>query len=251
MISLEEAMKIWNDDEVASLFADVEECKQNRKALKHAFEKHANAFGRKLNSVRNYYYQEVENLKDDKNRCKNLKIDLKKHTKNHFLPFNEKDKQVLAKVDDLVKSGSSVREACKSLSGGDVLLMTRLQNKYQNTKRSRRDNVIMFRKNKKNLTESEINSLLMGLVKLIKKTAVEDYIESKRAEKENATELLRQAFFEIGKKERQFQELKKNFELIKNENKMLNEKLSGLVFDKNTKLKEHLSKKSLKRAVET
>jgi len=247
----EKVMKIWNNDEVKSLFLEVEKCKEEKKPLKNAFDLHAKNFGRKPNSVRNYYYHDVENLKKDKKRCQKLQIDLTKHTKTHFTPFGENENLMLSKVGELVKQGESVRSACQKLSGGNLKLMTRLQNKYQNVRKSNVGNVIMFRKRHKVLDEQDINALLSGLVKLIKKTAVDDYVEKQAEEKENAAQLLQEAFLNLNKKERQYQELKKNFDIVKNENKRLTERVKNLHFGKNAKLKEHLSKKNLKRAVDT
>ena len=82
-------MKIWNDEEVKELFGEVENCKHGQTALKNAFCLHAKKYKRKPNSVRNYYYHEVENLKNDGARCKNLNIDLSKHDKTHFKNFDK------------------------------------------------------------------------------------------------------------------------------------------------------------------
>lgn len=243
-------MKIWSDKEVRSLFTEIEKCKSEDKSLKFAFEAHAKNFGRKPNSVRNYYYHDIENLKADIKRCKKLGIDLKKHEKYHFVPFSRQEKCLLEQIQNSVKNGESVRAACERVSGGDLKLMTRLQNKYQSTKKTKTDNVIMFRKTRKTLTETDINSLLLGLVKLIKKTAIEDFVESQQSEKQNQTQLLKEAFENLSKKERQYEQLKKNFELVKNENKQLVERINTLAFGKNLQLKEHLSKKTLKRAVQ-
>ena len=56
-------MKIWKNVEVKDLFEAVEDCKKRGEPLKLAFVSHANKYSRKPNSVRNYYYKEVENLK--------------------------------------------------------------------------------------------------------------------------------------------------------------------------------------------
>ena len=72
-------MKIWNDVEVKALFDGVENCKKQNLSLVRAFEEHAKKFSRKPNSVRNYYYHEVDNLAADKVRSARLRIDITKH----------------------------------------------------------------------------------------------------------------------------------------------------------------------------
>ena len=75
----EVSMNIWKDEEVKSLFLEVESAKNKGQALSVAFLNHAKRYGRKKNSVRNYYYKEVDNLSTDPARVNRLKIDLKKH----------------------------------------------------------------------------------------------------------------------------------------------------------------------------
>lgn len=241
----DKTMKIWNDDEVRNLFAVVEEYKSDNQPLRSAFVLHAKKYKRKPNSVRNYYYKEVENLKNDKKRCKNLQIALEKHAKNHFVPFSEGEvDKLLADIDRLVSNGMSVRNACQKLSGGDLTLMTRLQNKYQNLKkRKMADNVIVFKQRQKQLTESDINSLFMGLVKLIKKTAVDEFMEKTRLEKESSAYLLKKAFVDLSRKDKQISELREEFVALKNENKALQEKLENISGDKTELLKSHIQKR--------
>ncbi len=249
----EDNMKIWNDEEVLSLFKEVEVCKETKQSLKFAFSCHAEKYKRKPNSVRNYYYHEVDNLKKDQKRCQKLGIDLKLHDKNHFLNFDETEEEtLLKKIDECTKQGLSVRSACYKLSNGDLALMTRIQNKYQNLKRKQEnnDNIIMFRNRQKVLTESDINSLFMGLVKLIKKTAVEDFMEKTKTEKESSAYLLKRAFVDLGKKDKQIAELRAEFEVLKKENQKLVSKLNEFGQNKNQMLKAHMSKKKMQNAIE-
>lgn len=240
-------MKIWNDDEVKNLFDFVEEQKSQGGALRVAFSLHAQKYKRKQNSVRNYYYKEVENLKEDKNRCKKLKIDIEKHAKNHFVPFSkEQESKLLNDIDKLVKNGMSVRVACQKLSGNDLTLMTRLQNKYQNLKKKKAkpddNNIIVFKQRQKLLSESDINSLFLGLVKLIKKTAVDEFMEKIKIEKESSAFLLKKAFVDLSRKDKQISELKEEFSTLKKENMQLHLKLESLAGDKTKMLKNHLDK---------
>lgn len=234
-------MKLWNDDEVKSLFNEVEYCKNNQQALRMAFVLHAKKFKRKPNSVRNYYYKEVDNLASNEQRCKSLGIELEKHQKTHFVAFDEKEEEKLLKdVSEMVASGKSVRAACQILSGGNLSLMTRLQNKYQNSKK-KESNVIPFRQKQKLLTENDINSLFMGLVKLIKKTAIEDFMEKTKLEKQSSSFLLKKAFLDLNKKDKQIADLRADFEKLKEENKTLLTQLEKSA-SKNDAFKRHLLK---------
>ena len=234
-------MKLWNDDEVKSLFNEVEYCKNNQQALRMAFVLHAKKFKRKPNSVRNYYYKEVDNLASNEQRCKSLGIELEKHQKTHFVAFDEKEEEkLLNDVSEMVANGKSVRAACQILSGGNLSLMTRLQNKYQNSKK-KENNVIPFRQKQKLLTENDINSLFMGLVKLIKKTAIEDFMEKTKLEKQSSSFLLKKAFLDLNKKGKQIADLRADFEKLKEENKTLLTQLEKSA-SKNDALKQHLLK---------
>ena len=221
-------MKLWKDEEVKALFDEVERCKSKCEPIKNAFLAHAKRFERKPNSVRNYYYHDIENLKNDEIRLKSLCIDLQKHQTTHFKSFDDAvEKKLLFEVKNRVLSGKSVRRACSEVAGGDLKLMTRLQNKYQNIKAKnlRKDNVIMFHNQRKNLTESDINSLFLGLVKLIKRVATEE-------------------------REQEFEKLENDFQILKSENLKLEQKIKSLSTGKKENLKELFRKKKGERVVE-
>lgn len=243
-------MKIWNDNEVKSLFEEVLKCKKAKMSLKNSFETHGKIFHRKPNSVRNYYYKEVDNLTKDKDRCQKLCIDIEKHKKAHFNFFEkEESENVMQEIEELTSQGLSVRSACFKLSGGDLAQMTRLQNKYQNMKKSISDEkIIPFRKKQKLLTDADINSLFLGLVKLIKKNAVDEYLEKSGEEKNSATILLRKTYEDLNNKDKQIFELKTEFDRLKKENQELLAKLKSA--EKNVSLKEHLNKKRLSKMIE-
>lgn len=245
-------MKIWRDEEVKSLFDSVEKCKSCQISLKKAFVEHAGKFGRKPNSVRNYYYHEVDNLKVDKTRCDRLLIDISKHNKISFENFEKEESELLlARVDEMLKKGESVRSACYKLSDGNLTEMTRLQNKYQNLKKKTKnfDNVIKFKQKSKILTDNDINSLFIGLVKLIKKNAIDEYIEKNSKESQAMSVLLKKAFFDLGKKEKELSQLKGDFERLKEENQELSKICKNLT-DKKEVLKEHLLKKRIQNSLE-
>lgn len=249
-------MKIWNDDEVKNLFVEVEQCKQKNIALRLAFSNHAEKYKRKTNSVRNYYYKEVDNLSRDKKRCSSLCIDISKHEKSHFVTFEEKEeKGLVEKIENFTNQGMSVRSACLKISQGNLTEMTRIQNKYQNLKKKEErkkevanDNIIHFRKQQKLLTESDINSLFMGLVKLIKKTAIEDFMEKTKQEKESSSFLLKKAFLDLNKKDKQISQLREEFQALKKENQDLVVKLNEI--HKKQSLKNHLSKSGMQEVLE-
>lgn len=236
-------MKTWSDVEVKSLFERVEKCKHENVALIRAFAEHAKKFSRKQNSVRNYYYHEVDNLCGDLARAAELKIDLKKHQKVHFKNFDKvQEGDLFGEIDKLTKAGLSVRAACLKLSGGDLALMTRFQNKYQNMKRKidssekfknimqtnqktaknganstkilynqdfsvqENEKIIPF-KIPHNLSDADINSLFLGLVRLVKKSAQEEFSEQSREMKK---------MFE--KKESELENLRLEFEKLRTEN---------------------------------
>ncbi len=230
---------VWSDKEVKDLFEVVEGCKKENRPLKEAFIQHARKYCRKENSVRNYYYHEVDNLEKDSIRQARLGIDLSKHTKTKLIPFSKKqEEEFLENVKTLQKQGYSVRSACIKLSGGDMTLMTRLQNKFQNLKKENvGDNIITFKKKEKNLSMNDINSLFLGLAKLIKKSTY-DEAEEKFKSAQNASEiLLKDAYNELNAKTKELKHLKNEYEILKNENLRLTEKLNIIFQNKNEKLK--------------
>lgn len=236
-------MKIWSDREVVSLFGRVETCKENSISLRVAFEQHSKEFGRKTNSVRNYYYKEVDNLEKDCDRCKRLAVDLKKHNKMQFVKFDEQsEKLLLQQISQLTAQGMSVRAACEKLAGGDLVVMTRIQNKYQSLKRkkTKADNVVLFRKQTL-LGEEEINSLFLGLVKLVKKSATEELEVKAREEKIKANLEIKKIAKLLFEKDEIIENMKRELINLKEENKILKTKQSFGKQNKQQQLKEHFS----------
>lgn len=240
---------LWADEEVKSLFQYVEEVKASSEPLKNAFILHAKKYNRKPNSVRNYYYHEIDNLADDKQRAKRLKIDLKNHEKNEINYFSQSEEtELMGKIENLVKQGSSVRKACLTLSNGDVDKMLRYQNKYRNYLSKKQNmpqsNVIKFTKRKNEiLTESDINSLFLGLVRLVKRTAVEELSSKMKEERESQNYLLRKALVDLNRKEKQIQELKNEFMQLKAENARLVQNITKLKCDKASLLSDKIRTK--------
>ena len=110
--------------------------------------------------------------------------------------------------------------------------------------------IIPFKQKQKMLTESDINSLFMGLVKLIKKTALDDFMEKSKIERQSSNYLLKKAFLDLNQKDKQIAELRKDFEILKSENEKLQSELINLNSDKHNALKKHLSKKNFDNMVE-
>lgn len=231
---------VWSDQEVKDLFQVVEECKSMKRPLKDAFLKHANNYHRKGNSVRNYYYHEVDNLEKDEKRRKRLQIDLSKHLKNKLVPFSKRqEEEFLQKIEEYKKQGMSVRSACIKLSGGDMTLMTRLQNKFQNLKKEEKtNNIITFHKREKTLSMNDIHSLFMGLVKLIKKASAEEVEAKFKEEKGQMNFFLKEAYNELNEKTKELKALKADYQILKSDNLKLSEKMNKLFQNKNERLKE-------------
>ena len=243
---------IWKNSEVKELFSVVEDFKEKNKSLREAFQVHAEKYGRKPNSVRNYYYHEVDNLKCDTKRLKNLGINLDKHNKTSIIYFSQEEEENLMRdIDKMVKNGVSVRKACYSLSGGDVGQMLRYQNKYrnfltknvQNKEQLKESNIIEFKKvPPRTLSDSEVQSLFMGLVRLVKKTALEESEERYRKQISEANENLRKAILALNTRERDYNKLKEEFMRIKTENSSLVDSVLTLRCDKANKLRIKLQR---------
>lgn len=251
---------IWKNQEVKDLFLEVENVKANNKPLKDAFINHAKKYNRKPNSVRNYYYHEIDNLSKDSKRLEKLKIDLSKHEKSSIIYFSkEEENDLMKKIDDMVSGGMSVRKACYTLSKGDVGQMLRYQNKYRNflskTNSSNANNldsekIIKFTKKRTTLTDNEIQSLFMGLVRLVKRNAIEEISDKVKVDFENANQELRKAIIELHNKEKEYKDLKNEFLKIKEENAKLISNMIKLKCDKATKLREKLEKQKLNKIVD-
>ena len=234
---------IWDNQEVKDLFTSIEKIKADGQPLRKAFMEHAHKYSRQPNSVRNYYYHEIDNLEQDKSRLNQLGIDLDKHKKNTIQYFSkDEEEQLMEKIDALVENGCSVRKACLSLSNGDVNQMLRYQNKYRNYKDKqkpmKKDNIIKFAKKKDKISESELQALFMGLVRLVKRSATEEVNEQVKSTMERASQELRKTIVALNNKEREYRELKDSFMKIKEENSKLVKDMFKLKCDKAGKLRQ-------------
>lgn len=248
---------IWSNQEVKELFNQVEQTKKSGRPLKDAFIAHAERYTRKPNSVRNYYYHEIDQLGNDLNRLKKLGIDLEKHKKTAIVFFSSNEEQsLMQEITKLIDSGMSVRKACLTLSNGNVEQMLRYQNKYRNylikQKSEAIDNtkVIKFTKKKTTLNDNDIQSLFMGLVRLVKRNALEQINDKYKSEFDRVSNELRKAIVEIHNKEKAYSELKNEIAKLQKDNAKLSRDVMKLRCDRASKLKEKLSIKQNANVVE-
>ncbi len=224
---------IWKDDEVKDLFEQVEKIKSQGKSIKEAFAFHAKKYFRKADSVRNYYYHEIDRLREDKERCSRIGINLLGHQKNQFCFFSEEEKNsIIEKIQQKLKEGYSVRKACLLLSGGDVKEMVRLQNKYRSSVQGK-DNVLKFKPAQTSkISDHDINSLFLGLVKLIKHNVEEEAKNQIASERMALKAEVRNLMVQIGERERSEKSLQEKINEIKRENVLLKKKLLFATCDK-------------------
>jgi hypothetical protein len=219
----------WKDEEVKNLFLFVEEVKMQNYPLTYAFLEYANKTGRKANSVRNYYYLELDELNANKKRRERLEIDLTKHQKQSFEEFSKEEEYKLAYfILQNQRFSKSVRSSCLELAKNNVSLMIRYQNKYRSLlknnmelideinkkldatigpkKNLKTGTILRFpnaiaTKQKAKLSDDELKGLLMGLVKLVKKSADLEMSSALKKECNFANESLRKALIAMRKKE--------------------------------------------------
>ena len=243
----------WKDEQIKQLFAFVEEGKQNHKPLLTIFKDFAQISGRKPNSVRNYYYLELNELQTNIQKQNRLGIDLSKHEKIKQMPFDEdEEKEVVMKILRLCANGMSVRRACLEMSSGDLGKMIRFQNKYRNClknnpkliracveelksegieskieekiEKPRPNNVLVMPKQKE-LSDKDIEALFMGLVRLVKRVACEQAQTQNQIANKTASENLAKAYVELSNRDSKIKTLSKSVEQLKIENKTLKTRL--------------------------
>lgn len=240
----------WKDDEIIKLFNIVEKNKKENKSLLTAFSEYAKISGRKRNSVRNYYYQELSELQNNKNRALKLGINIKNHIVNESVLFSGKEtKEILTKIIKLNSEGYSIRKACLTLANNDVNMMVRYQNKYrsvlktnpkliedikkdlnitststfkENFEKANCNNLIYFKKQEpKVVSEKDINALFLGLIKLVKKSAAESVEKKLISELDFANSTLRKTLVKLSKTEQDLKDIEKLNENFKIDNEKL------------------------------
>lgn len=247
----------WKTNEIKNLFKCVEKSKINGESLMTAFKKFAKSNNRKPNSVRNYYYEEIANLKNNEKRQKELNVDLSKHQISTTIKFTlEETKSIVKEILRQKCLGKSTRCACLELANNDIQKMIRYQNKFRSVlknnkqlydqcleelkreglvSKAEKSNVIYLKKQKKSLSDEDVNSLFMGLIKLVKKSAVEEV--SSEAEFANST--LRKTLLKLSETETklkncqiQINDKNKEIEGVKDENHFLKAKIAELMSEK-------------------
>ena len=240
----------WKDEKIKELFSFIENGKKQNENLTKLFDAFAKKTGRMPNSVRNYYYMELDNLLSNPKRAQKLNIKLEMHQKINPKEFTfEESKELVKNILKLTAQGMSVRKACLVLAKDNINEMVRYQNKYRTimlkdkklfdeciselkssgieikSNKQLPNNVIQFRERKNILSDSDINSLFIGLVKLVKKQAGEEADKALKIQNEKANNLLRKALVELTEKENEIKDLRKNFKVMADNNQKLTEEL--------------------------
>lgn len=204
--------------------------------LKKVFKTFSIKWNMNENSVRNFYYFQLKKLQEDKNyfeKC-NLNAKVNKQELNYF---NDEEKEWLIKnVLDGLKDGYSVRGICTKLANNDANLMIRYQNKYRSILKHESKyleeiaskynidykdnklpkNVIKMNIQNNCLSDNEINSLFMGLVRLIKNNTLSQLNSVLKQEYQIATNNLKQVKSELKVvSEKLVEEQRKNKQLTK------------------------------------
>ena len=110
----------WSDEESRLLWETADEAQQQGLPLKAVFESIAEKTGRRPNSIRNYYYAQVQKREGGAGRPA------------RFVPFTQQEVDwLMEQVLTARAQGQSVRSCLQSLAGGDHSLMLRYQNKYR------------------------------------------------------------------------------------------------------------------------
>lgn len=220
----------WDYEEVKTLFRFVEIKKQEGLPLVKIFDDYASKTARKPNSVRNYYYKELGNMYADENLAKEYGVNLANHPLTQSQPFTQsEEKQVILQIDELRNQGYSVRRACLELSGGDVSQMIRLQNKYRSIIKSKESKeckkinnsdmgqVIKMQPPKPKISDDEIKSLFLGLIRIVKNQEQENLKCLYEKEIFEANEKLKQAVDLLATKQKMINSLQNKLSLIKSE----------------------------------
>ena len=180
-------------------------------------------------SAKNYYYKTLKFLRENPVIAKNLDINLQDFEVKKFDKFTAPEKfDLLKTVEENLQKGISVRATCMYLANNDAKIMLRLQNKYRNmikVKNKEADSVVEIEKkayqnskqkernkniiniatakakNNNSIGEHELNALFLGLVRIVKKTALENVSKELKQECKMATENFRQTLIDLNKTE--------------------------------------------------
>jgi hypothetical protein len=122
--------------------------------------------------------------------------------------------------------------------------MLRYQNKYRNfsakNKVKNNDNIVQFKKKETKLSDSELQALFMGIVRLVKKSAAQEVLSENKFAINRTNMELRKALVSLSEKQNEIERLKTEFLKIKEENVKLMDDIIKLRSDKANKLREKL-----------
>ena len=201
--------KPWANERIIHLFNFIEEKRNNNMNLVNIFSEYAKLTNKKPNSIRNYYYNQIAHFKQAPLFAKDLNINIEKHKLKEIKHFTQQDElKLITNIRSMVNNGYSVRKACLTLANNNVYDMMRLQNKYRsflqknNMNKKETNNILVFKpKINTTLSESDINNLFLGLVKVIKKNALEQVNKNLVSECEWANDTLRKTLVTLNEKE--------------------------------------------------
>ena len=248
----------WSEDEIRNLLQTILMLGDGK--ISSAFHEHASKFGRKPTSVRNFYYNFIKLAKTDTFIQSQFADILNILPAQDMRRFDEKSEQklLLAILED--SEQISVRQKCLQLANFDRKKFLRIQNKYQNLLKNKPnlvkkcvfllkkaqkpvrqtilDNINPQPKNiinmpvqhQKILSDSEINSLFVGLVNLVK----ENTKIPLQKEIKYFNSALQKSLVELRKKDTIIQELTDKNNHITSELNQTKQKLQSQM-EKNTK----------------
>lgn len=132
----------WTIEQTKKLFSLCDKAKKSGTSLSAAFTEIAEATGRSVNSVRNYYYGQAKTFELVPEIAAKLGIKSTKIKRDAFVPFEADEiRELIEKVIVGKANGKSVRATIFEMADGDSKKALRLQNKYRSVLRSHRDDV--------------------------------------------------------------------------------------------------------------
>ena len=122
----------WTIEQTKRLFELCSQVQAQGKGLRAAFIQAASDFGRKPNSVRNYYYAHLKTFNLIPEVSRNLGITVVPRQAAGFKTFSgDEAERLVSTILMQQANGRSVRKITQELGGGDKSLTLRLQNKYR------------------------------------------------------------------------------------------------------------------------
>lgn len=217
-------------EKIKKMFLIIKNEKLKNGTLSDALNKVSFSFNIKKESAKNFYYKSLKFLNENTQMAKEHNINLDILKTETFKKFSEDEKINLVNfVDQNLLQGISIRQSCLMLANNDAKQMLRLQNKYRNIKKlslkqknkTRGDknmNVINITKAKdklnKKISDNEINALFMGLIRIVKKAAMDSANNELKTECDIANENFRQTIIDLNKKEAELKRVQEvNIEL--------------------------------------